>query len=154
MRLCTCFYAICHNGSYAGFINFCLTFSFHVFIAHITSLSIPSLLYGIRCDEMWVVRRHNETQIQAAEMKFLQSVKGCTRRGHISNDNIREGLNILSVNCKIDDYRNKWYTHVMRMDENRIPKLAMCYAPSGRRSTGCPRKSWMPEQVGRPNPRG
>jgi len=37
----------------------------------------PTLLYG---SETWVTTTRDMTGLEAAEMRFLRSVKGCTRR--------------------------------------------------------------------------
>ena len=37
----------------------------------------PALLYG---NETWVTMTRDMTGLEAAEMRFLRSVKGCTRR--------------------------------------------------------------------------
>jgi hypothetical protein len=36
----------------------------------------PSLLYG---SEIWVTMTRDMTRLEAAEMRFLRNVKGCTR---------------------------------------------------------------------------
>jgi len=39
-------------------------------------------------------------------------------------------------------YQKKWLQHVQRMDTNRIPKQALRYRQTGRRSIGRPKKRW------------
>jgi hypothetical protein len=39
--------------------------------------------------------------------------------------------------------RLKWYGHVKRMSEERIPKLIIEWIPEGRRKSGRPRITWM-----------
>jgi hypothetical protein len=46
-------------------------------------------------------------RIQAAEMKYLRTVKGCTRL-----DQIRNELGISPLSEKIIEYRNKWKAHL------------------------------------------
>ena len=36
----------------------------------------------------------------------------------------------------------KWYGHVQRMEEGRLPKQAMKWSPPGRRKRGRPKLSW------------
>ena len=43
----------------------------------------------------------------------------------------------------IEKKRLKWYGHVKRTPEERIPKLIMEGIPQERRKRGRPRKSWM-----------
>jgi hypothetical protein len=39
-------------------------------------MAVPTLLYGSEC---WTMIKRNTQKLQAAEMRFLRSVKGCTR---------------------------------------------------------------------------
>jgi hypothetical protein len=39
-------------------------------------MAVRTLLYGSEC---WTMRKRDTQKIQAAEMRFLRSVKGCTR---------------------------------------------------------------------------
>ena len=48
----------------------------------------------------------------------------------------------MSVNLE-KKKRLKWYGHVKRMPEERIPKLIMEWVPLERRKRGRPRKMWM-----------
>ena len=48
--------------------------------------------------------------------------------------------NIIDI---IERKRLKWYGHVKRMSEERIPKLIMERIPQERRKRGRPRKTWM-----------
>ena len=47
----------------------------------------PSLLYGT---ETWVTTKRDMTHLEAAEMHFLRSVKGCTRLDKIRSEVIRK----------------------------------------------------------------
>jgi hypothetical protein len=39
-------------------------------------MAVPVLLYG---SETWALRKGDWNRIQAAEMKYLRTVKGCTK---------------------------------------------------------------------------
>jgi hypothetical protein len=41
-------------------------------------------------------------------MKYLRTVKGCTRLDQIRNEDIRNELGISPLSEKIIEYRNKW----------------------------------------------
>ena len=45
-------------------------------------MAVPTLLYG---SEMWTLSSKDLSRIQAAEMKFLRSVKGCTILDKVRN---------------------------------------------------------------------
>jgi hypothetical protein len=54
-------------------------------------MAVPVLLYG---SETWIPRKRDWNMIQAAEIKYLRTVKGCTRLDHIRNEDIRNELGI------------------------------------------------------------
>ena len=47
----------------------------------------PTLLYG---SEIWVITKRDTTRLEAAEMRFLRSVKSYTRLDKIRNEVIRK----------------------------------------------------------------
>lgn len=112
-------------------------------------LAIPTLVYG---SEVWVIGKKEEQSITTAEMRFLRSVKGCTRRDMFSNADIRNELQVTALNEKIASYREEWKSHLRRMPDDRLPKMAN-YAPTGKRDVGRPRKRWSEVGTGPgPNP--
>ena len=52
-------------------------------------MAVPTLLHG---SEIWTLGSKDLSRIQAAEMKFLRSVKGCTILDKVRNENIRREL--------------------------------------------------------------
>jgi len=88
------------------------------------------------------------TGLEAAEMRFLRSVKGYTRLDKIRSEVIRKELEI----CGIQDVRSKhkqnWISHLERMDTTRLPKHALNYKPRGRRDRGRPRNQWQGVDAG------
>jgi hypothetical protein len=57
-------------------------------------MAVPVLLYD---SETWPPRKRDWNRIQAAEMKYLRTVKGCTRLDQISNEDIRNELGIFHL---------------------------------------------------------
>jgi hypothetical protein len=47
-------------------------------------------------------------------MKYLRTVKGCTRLDQIRNEDIRNELGISPLSQKVTEYRNKWKAHLRR----------------------------------------
>jgi hypothetical protein len=88
------------------------------------------------------MRKRDMQTLQAAEMRFLRSVKGYTRPDKIRNEDIRKELGLFSVNDRIRRYRQDWLEHVERMDEGRVLKQALWYRPKGRRDLGRPHRRW------------
>jgi hypothetical protein len=102
-------------------------------------MAVPTLLYG---DECWTMRKRDMQKLQAVEMRFLRSVKGCTRLDKIRNEDIRKELGVFSINDRTRRYRQDWLEHVERMEEERVPKQAVWYRPKGRRDPGGQRRGW------------
>jgi len=75
----------------------------YTFVARLT------LLYG---SETWVTTTRDMTRLEAAEMRFLKSVKGYTKLDKIRSEVIRKELEI----CGIQDVRSKhkqnWINHL------------------------------------------
>jgi hypothetical protein len=87
-------------------------------------MAVPVLLYG---SETWTSRKRDWIRIQAAEMKYLRTVKGCTSLDQIRNDDIRIELGISPLSEKIIEYSNKWNSHLQRMEHTRIPLQASSF---------------------------
>jgi hypothetical protein len=83
--------------------------------------------------------KHGHRERERAEMKYLRTVKGCTRLDQIKNQDIRNELGISPLSEKIK-YRNKWKAHLQGMEHTRIPPQAYKYQPSGKRDIGRPRR--------------
>lgn len=47
-----------------------------------------------------------------------------------------------SITEIIEEYGIKWHEHVLRMEDDRIPKAILKYRPIGSRSVGLPIKQW------------
>jgi hypothetical protein len=102
-------------------------------------MAVPVLIYG---SEAWAIKKKDITRIQSEEMKFLRSVKGCTRMDNIRNEEIRTELEMYAIQNKITEYRIRWSAHLQRMDNSRLPKQALLYKPRGKRDVGRPRNRW------------
>jgi hypothetical protein len=87
-------------------------------------MAVPVPLYG---SETWTLRQRDWNRIQAAETKYIRTVKGCTRLDQIRNEDIRNELEISPLSEKIIEYRNKWKAHLRRMEHTRIPLQAYKY---------------------------
>jgi hypothetical protein len=58
-------------------------------------------------------------------------------------DDIREQLKVDDIKNDIERNRLKWYGHVMRVADDRIPKRTLEMKLRGRRPRGRPRTRWM-----------
>lgn len=100
---------------------------------------MPMVLYGA---ETWKMTERDWSRLQAGEMRFLRAIKGKTRRDRIRNENIREELSMESMREKVEKIRLRWYGHVKRMSEERLPKRMEGLEMVGKRPRGRPRGRW------------
>jgi len=103
------------------------------FVARLT------LLYG---SETWVTTTLYMTRLEAAEMRFLNSVKGNTRLDKIRSEVIRKEVEISGIQDLRSKHKQNWINHLERMDNTGLPTHALDYKPRGRRDRGRPRKRW------------
>ena len=82
------------------------------------------------------------TRLEAAEMRFLRSVKGYTRLDKIRSEVIRKEIEISGIQDVRLKHKQNWINHLERMDNTRLPKHALNYKPRGMRDRGRPRKRW------------
>ena len=101
---------------------------------------VPIMTYAA---ETWTITQRDESRVQAAEMKFLRSMVQKTRRDRVRNEDIRKELGVQKLNDKLEQNRLRWFGHVKRMNEVRLPRQAMEGRMSGKRGRGRPRMRWM-----------
>ena len=86
------------------------------------------------------MKQREMSRMQVAEMRFLRSMVGRTRRDRIRNEEIRKTIqNIESLTDKITQRRLRWYGHVKRMDKERLPRKMHEMKMVGTRPKGRPR---------------
>lgn len=101
----------------------------------------PVLLYGSEC---WCLRKEDERRLLVAEMGWLRRIIGRSRREKIRNERTREELGVEeTIVEKIGKRRLRWFGHVSRMGEKRLPNAALHGHVEGKRSRGGQRKTWM-----------
>ena len=61
---------------------------------------------------------------------------------HVSEEELRRRTSQQSVVKKIKIAGWKWYGHVVRMPDDRLPKQALNWRPEGRRTVGRPKDTW------------
>ena len=82
------------------------------------------------------------SQVQASEMRFLRRIGGVTLFNKVRSSDIRKSLNIEPLLLRIERSQLRWFGHVSRMPQERLPKQALLAKASGRRPVGRPRTRW------------
>ena len=78
--------------------------------------------------------RKEESKVQASEMKFLRSMLGKTRKDRVRNVDVRKEIGVDMLNGRTEKSRLKWFGHVNRMEDGRIPKEMMEAKFEGKRA--------------------
>jgi hypothetical protein len=100
-------------------------------------LALPTLLYG---SQILTIKQCDKYRLRTAEIKYLRRTAGYTLLNQKRNEEILEELHVTALEDKLCTYRHKWFQHVHRMEDNRLPKQLLNYHPKGRRRPRRPRK--------------
>ena len=100
---------------------------------------VPILTYD---HESWVMTERMRSQVQASERRFLRRIEGVTLFNKVRSSEIRKSLNIEPLLLRIGRSQLRWFGHVSRMPQERLPKQALLVKANGRRSVGRPRTRW------------
>ena len=100
---------------------------------------VPILTYG---HEAWVMTKRMRSQVPASEMRFLRRIEGVTLFNKVRSSEIRKSLNIEPLLLRIERSQLRWFGHVSRMPQERLPKQALRPKANGRRPVGRPRTRW------------
>ena len=82
------------------------------------------------------------SQVQASEMRFLRGIEGVTLFNKVRSSEIRKFLNIEPLLLRIERSQLRWFGHVSRMPQERLPKQALHAKASGRKPVRRPRTRW------------
>ena len=82
---------------------------------------VPILTYG---HESWVMTERMRSQVQASESRFLRRIEGVTLFNKVRSSEIRKSLNIEPLLLRIERSPLRWFGHVSRMPQERLPKQA------------------------------
>ena len=102
-----------------------------------TVLSV--LLYG---SESWKGLKEIEDRIRRFESGCLRKILKIRWFDMVSEEELRRRTGQQSVIEKLRISRWRWYGHVLRMPDQRIPKQALRWRPVGRRRVGRPKDTW------------
>ena len=100
---------------------------------------VPILTYGY---ESWVMTERMRSQVQASKMRFIRRIEGVTLFNKVRRSEIRKSLNIEPLLLRIERSQLRWFGHVSRMPQKRLPKQALLAKANGKRPVGRPRTRW------------
>ena len=105
------------------------------------TLVLSILLYN---SETWTLREADKGKLRVFEMDCLRKIQGITRRDRKRNDDIRRelGMEIDGVQ-RIQKKRLGYFGHVVRMNPERLPNVALFGHVHGTRRRGRPKKRWV-----------
>ena len=98
------------------------------------------LLFGC---EAWTVTQKQLDSLERVHASCLRRILGLRVSGHHKLEDIRERCNTVSLAEHITAARFRWLGHVLRMEHNEIPHIALFSSPWGRsRPVGGPPLRW------------
>ena len=109
-------------------------------LAVFCSIFVPILTYG---HESWVMTERRRSRVQASEMRFLRRNQGVTLLDKVCNSEIHNSLSVELLLLRIERSQLRWFGHVSRMPQERLPKQALSAIPNGKRPVGQSRLSWL-----------
>ena len=75
-------------------------------------------------------------------MRFLPRINGVTQFNKLRSSEIQKSLNIEPFLFRIERSQLRWFGHVSRMPQERLPKHALLAKANWRRPVGRPRTRW------------
>ena len=107
-------------------------------IAVYRAIVISTLLYGC---ESWTLYRHQVKKLESFHIRCLQRIMGITWLDKIPHTEILQQAGITSIEAIIQRRLLRWVGHVIRMSDNRLPKIVLFgELATGSRPHGRPKK--------------
>jgi len=98
------------------------------------------LLYGA---EVWNTTKKQMKRFEVFHQTSLRRILRIKWFFHVTNEEVLRRAGIKSVETFISAARLRWYGHVVRMPDSRLPRFLLNWKPNyGKRSRGRPRKNW------------
>jgi len=74
---------------------------------------------------MAFICRAKEKKLEATHHKFQRRLLGISLKDKVCNKEVRQRTNLKEMNLIIKEKRLRWLGHVLRMEDDKIPKQAM-----------------------------
>ena len=106
----------------------------------LNSIVMSVLMYGC---ESWKGLREIEERVRRFESGCLRKIMKIRWFDMVSENELRERRGQQSVIERLRISRWRWYGHILRMQQGRIPKEALHWSPEGSRRVGRPKDTWI-----------
>ena len=101
---------------------------------------LTTLLYG---SESWVIYRHHLQLLERFHQRCLRSILGVRWSDFVTNVEVLERAETTSIEAELLKSQLRWAGHVFRMEDHRLPKIALYGELStGYRDKGAPKKRY------------
>ena len=98
---------------------------------------IAVLLYGC---ESWRMAKGDEAKLDTFQHKWLRRLLKIYWPMRVSNEEVRKRANTDIISDLVRKRRLTLIGHVLRMDNTCLPRVALTWAPEGKRKRGRPKK--------------
>ena len=88
------------------------------------------LLYGC---ESWRMTKGDEAKLDTFQHKCLRRLLKIYWPMHVSNEEVRRRANTETISELVRKRRWTWIGHVLHVDNSRLPRVALTWAPEGKR---------------------
>ena len=100
-----------------------------------------TVMYG---SESWGMKVTERQKLNVFEMKCLRSMTGVSRLNRVRNEVVRARTGVRrELAARVDMNVLRWFSHVERMDNERLLKKVMNAKVDGRSARGRPKFGWM-----------
>ena len=86
--------------------------------------------------ETWPIRKENQAALQRAEMRMVRWMCGIKLQDRVRSKGLRERLGLDDIILVLQQYRLRWYGHVLHKEDNDCVKKCMEYEVEGARPRG------------------
>ena len=94
---------------------------------------VPILTDGCK---FGIMNERKRSQLQSSEMRFLRRIEGVALLNKVRSSEIRKSPNIEPLLLRIERSQLRWFGHVSRVPQERLPKQALLAKANERRPVG------------------
>jgi hypothetical protein len=100
---------------------------------------MPVLLYGSEC---WKATKYDIKKCESFHTRCLRGILRIFWPNNISNEKLRERTKSRTIENELKTRRWRYIGHILRKDNNNNTKIALTWAPEGKRKRGRPKETW------------